>query len=85
MKSRTSLKQAALVATIVVYISTTASYVSAVTQNYYGTSGALSTSVWSTSVGGPYTSAFNTTGGGVANFGNVATQAAGELTDCRRY
>jgi len=43
------------------------------TNNYFGASGALSGSVWSTNPAGPYTSAFNTTGGGIANFQNAAT------------
>jgi fibronectin-binding autotransporter adhesin len=48
--------------------------------NYYGTSGALSGSVWSTNVAGPYTDPFavDPTDGGVMNFQNAGTQAAGD-------
>lgn len=47
------------------------------TNNYFGTSGTLNGSVWSTAVGGPYTSALNTTGGAIINFGNATTTITG--------
>ncbi|MFY7963332.1 MAG: autotransporter outer membrane beta-barrel domain-containing protein, partial [Chitinophagaceae bacterium] len=47
------------------------------TNNYFGTSGTLSGNVWSTNPAGPYTSAFNTTGGGIMNFGNTVTSITG--------
>jgi autotransporter-associated beta strand protein len=50
------------------------------TQNYFGTSGLLSGSVWSTNPAGPYTSAFDATGGGIANFDNVAIITGGSIT-----
>ena len=43
------------------------------TNNYFGTAGTLSGSVWSTAVGGPYTSALVTTGGPILNFNNAGT------------
>lgn len=57
-----------------------ASALSAQTINYFGTSGSLAGSTWSTNPGGPYTSAFNTTGGGIATFNNVATAAGAAIT-----
>lgn len=50
------------------------------TQNYFGTSGTLSDSVWSTNPGGPYTSPFDTTGGGIANFDNAASFTGASIT-----
>ncbi|MEI7801594.1 MAG: autotransporter-associated beta strand repeat-containing protein, partial [Bacteroidota bacterium] len=50
---------------------------SAQTQNYFGTTGTLSGNVWSTNVGGPYTSALNVTGGAIINFGNTTTTVTG--------
>ena len=47
------------------------------TNNYFGTSGTLSGNVWSTNAGGPYTSALNTTGGAIINFGNNTTSITG--------
>ena len=47
------------------------------TNNYFGTSGTITSSVWSASVGGPYTSAFNTTSGGIMNFNNTVTSFTG--------
>ena len=44
------------------------------TQNYFGVSGSLGGATWSTNPGGPYNQVFDTSGGGgVMNFGNVAT------------
>ena len=43
------------------------------TNNYFGTSGALSGIVWSTIPGGPYTSPLSTAGGAIINFGNTTT------------
>ena len=54
--------------------------VRAQTQNYFGAAGAINGSAWSTAIGGPYTSAFNTTGGGVMNFQNVAAPNGGSVT-----
>lgn len=53
---------------------------SAQTQNYFGTSGALNGNVWSTNPGGPFTSAFDATGGGIINFNNVATFTGASIT-----
>ena len=50
------------------------------TQNYFGIGGALSGSVWSTNPAGPYTSALNTAGGAVINFGNAANFTGGDIT-----
>jgi autotransporter-associated beta strand protein len=47
------------------------------TQNYFGTSGTLNGSVWSTNPAGPYTSALVTTGGAIINFGNATTAITG--------
>jgi autotransporter-associated beta strand protein len=47
------------------------------TNNYFGTTGILNGAVWSTAVGGPYTSALNTTGGAIINFGNTTTSITG--------
>jgi autotransporter-associated beta strand protein len=47
------------------------------TQNYFGTSGSLGGSFWSTSPGGPFNQLFDGTNGGVMNFNNVATSATG--------
>ncbi len=47
------------------------------TNNYFGTTGTLSGNVWSTAVGGPYTSPLNTTGGAIINFGNTTTAITG--------
>lgn len=49
------------------------------TNNYFGTSGTLSLNVWSTNVGGPYNSAFVTTGGGIANFNNAGSFTGGTI------
>jgi autotransporter-associated beta strand protein len=54
--------------------------VHAQTQNYFGTSGTLNGSVWSTNPAGPYTSALNTTGGAVINFNNAATFNGASIT-----
>ena len=62
---------------IVVSLAVSATAAIAQTQNYYGTSGPLSGNVWSTSPLGPYTSALSSSGGGIINFGNVATQPGG--------
>jgi len=51
--------------------------VRAQTNNYFGTTGTLNGNVWGTAVGGPYTSAINTTGGAIINFGNVTTSITG--------
>jgi autotransporter-associated beta strand protein len=78
MKSLATLNRAAMAATIVGSLCLLATRAGALTQNYYGTSGALSGSVWSTNPAGPYTSAFDTAdGGGVMNFDNIAIQAGG--------
>lgn len=50
------------------------------TQNYHGSSGALSDSTWSTNPAGPYTNNFVTTGGGVANFDVAGTMTGGSIT-----
>lgn len=50
------------------------------TNNYFGTSGTLSSSVWSTFPAGPYNAALVTTGGAVANFGNSCTFTGGSVT-----
>ncbi|MBK7809376.1 MAG: hypothetical protein IPJ51_24280 [Saprospiraceae bacterium] len=50
------------------------------TNNYFGTSGTLSGSVWSTNPAGPYTSALNTTGGAIINFQNVASFTGASIT-----
>lgn len=47
------------------------------TNNYFGTSGTLNGSVWSTNPAGPYTSALNTTGGAIINFQNITTTITG--------
>jgi len=47
------------------------------TNNYFGTTGTLSGNVWSTNPAGPYTSALNTTGGAIINFGNTTTAITG--------
>lgn len=49
------------------------------TNNYFGTSGVLSGSVWSTNPAGPYTSALNTTGGAIINFQNAGTFDGGTV------
>ncbi len=49
------------------------------TQNYFGTTGTLSGSVWSTNPAGPYTDPLNTTGGAVINFGNAASFTGGSI------
>lgn len=78
MKSLSDLKRTTIVALISGCIGAISTDVGAVTQNYYGTTGVLSGSVWSTNPAGPYTSAFSTAGGGgVMNFDNAGTQAAG--------
>ena len=43
------------------------------TNNYFGISGTLNGSVWSTNPSGPYTSLLNSTGGAVLHFGNAAS------------
>jgi autotransporter-associated beta strand protein len=43
------------------------------TNNYFGTTGTINGTVWSIIPAGPYTSALNTTGGAIINFGNAAT------------
>src|SRR4051794_17912310 len=50
------------------------------TQNYFGASGSLGGNTWSTNPAGPYDQAFNATGGGVMNFGNVATFSGASIT-----
>jgi len=50
------------------------------TNNYFGTSGTLTGNVWSTNAGGPYTSVFNATGGGIANFQNTGSMNGGSIT-----
>lgn len=50
------------------------------TTNYFGVSGNLNSSVWSTSPTGPYTSALNTTGGAIIEFDNVATFNGATIT-----
>jgi autotransporter-associated beta strand protein len=47
------------------------------TQNYFGTTGTLSGNVWSTNLAGPYTSALDSTGGAIINFGNAAPSITG--------
>jgi autotransporter-associated beta strand protein len=51
------------------------------TNNYFGTSGALNGSTWSTNPAGPYDMVLNTSGGGaIINFGNNATCTGGSIT-----
>jgi autotransporter-associated beta strand protein len=57
-----------------------ATQANAQTQNYFGTSGTLNGSVWSTNPAGPYTSALVTTGGAIINFGNAATFTGASIT-----
>lgn len=45
---------------------------SAQTNNYYGTTGPIDGASWNTNPAGPYTQAFNATGGGIMNFNNTA-------------
>lgn len=47
------------------------------TQNYFGTTGTLNGTVWSTNSAGPYTSSMTTTGGAVINFNNATTSITG--------
>src|SRR4051812_49315655 len=47
------------------------------TNNYFGTAGTISGTVWSTNPSGPYTSALVTTGGAILNFNNATTTVAG--------
>ncbi|HEX5113269.1 MAG TPA: hypothetical protein VFV79_10500 [Saprospiraceae bacterium] len=47
------------------------------TNNYFGTTGTINGNVWSTNPAGPYTSALNTTGGAIINFGNTTTTVTG--------
>jgi len=47
------------------------------TNNYFGTSGALSGAVWSTTPEGPYTNPLVETGGVVLNFNNVTSSVTG--------
>ena len=47
------------------------------TNNYFGTTGTLSGNVWNTNPAGPYTSALNSTGGAIINFGNATTTVTG--------
>ena len=54
--------------------------VSGQTNNYFGTSGTVTGSVWSTNIAGPYTSAANTTGGWVMNFNNAGALTWATLT-----
>ena len=61
-------------------ISTFGVNLTAQTNNYFGTSGTLNTSVWSTNPAGPYTSALNTTSGAIINFGNAATFTGASIT-----
>ena len=77
MNSTASLNRVFVVGLIVTGLCGLATRVDAVTDNYFGTSGTISGSVWSTNPVGPYTSAFNTTGGGVMNFGNTVTAVTG--------
>jgi len=53
------------------------------TQNYFGNTGTLTGTVWSTNIGGPYTSALNTTGGAIINFGNAAPSITGATITVR--
>jgi autotransporter-associated beta strand protein len=50
------------------------------TQNYFGVSGSLGGSTWSTNPAGPYDQLFNNTGGGVMNFNNVASVTGGTVS-----
>jgi autotransporter-associated beta strand protein len=50
------------------------------TNNYFGTSGTITGNVWSTSVGGPYNSALNTTGGAILNFNNTGSATGGSIS-----
>jgi fibronectin-binding autotransporter adhesin len=68
MKLKSAVKSAVLALAAV-----SSSPLHAQTNNYFGTSGAISGSVWSTNPSGPYTSALVTTGGAIINFGNAAT------------
>lgn len=49
------------------------SYGKAQTNNYFGSSGNISSAAWSTNPAGPYNTSLNTTGGAIINFGNAAT------------
>lgn len=50
------------------------------TINYFGSSGTLNGTTWSTNPAGPYTSLFNATGGGIATFNNAATATGASIT-----
>jgi fibronectin-binding autotransporter adhesin len=50
------------------------------TNNYFGGSGALNGSTWSTNPAGPFTSPFDTTGGGIANFDIAGNMSGGSIT-----
>ena len=50
------------------------------TNNYFGATGTISGSVWSTIPAGPYTSPLVTTGGAIINFGNPATPTGASVT-----
>lgn len=50
------------------------------TNNYFGSTGTLTNSVWSTNPAGPYTSLLNSTGGAIINFGNIATVNGAAIT-----
>jgi autotransporter-associated beta strand protein len=50
------------------------------TNNYFGSTGTLTNSVWSTNPAGPYTSPLNASGGAILNFGNMATVTGATIT-----
>lgn len=50
------------------------------TNNYFGTSGTISGSVWSTNSGGPYTSTLNTGGGAILNFNNTGSATGANIS-----
>lgn len=50
------------------------------TNNYFGTTGTISGSVWNIVPAGPYTNALVTTGGAIINFGNAATPTGATVT-----
>ncbi|PWA04194.1 YDG domain-containing protein [Flavobacterium psychrotolerans] len=52
------------------------------TNNYFGTAGTLTGSVWNTNPAGPYTSALVTTGGPVLNFNNAGSATGATIATC---
>ena len=52
------------------------------TNNYFGTAGTITGSVWSTNSAGPYTSALVSTGGPILNFNNAGSATGGTIATC---